>query len=760
MKLPFPRSTRTLTILGLLVISLVVGLSLFISSLQGKPFNEEQLIWDAIWLDAWALLFALTAVIIWGSPLSWRIKAPLLIGAFSCYGMVTISLLFNGTPFGLNGCWGDQKFRMAMTLKFATWLVPGDFYYKDLPPFYPPVYYYLLSLGARILSLEAFKMIKVGSLVIYLVGPTVLYLMWRQMLSRYQALVVVLATFLFCSFGKIMPLSAPHAFVANAMFIPWWLYYIEQVKRPTGGWRHNLVGGLIGAVIFCTYYYPFFIGGFLLLLRFLLLRKRTWAKRGHFRWKPALAILSGAALFSAPFWLPLIISFISYGNEAAQQRWHHMGSTGILFSFQSFSIPGMAFLAALYYILRRRVSPVYRALLMLTGATMVFYLPGAFLGAVGEPINLIKANEFMIVMAGPVVGLAVAAMVRAGRLRRRRGLATVVIIGLLSMVFLHNFNGLIKHPMVKTARTTRAPGCGVDPGEMSSRTGSVFLTAQEELFAFYPVYAFLALNQHYAHPASQHLDRYLLLYLLQGVNDPWLFHLALRHNRFDAVDYFLPRLKEGRFQILLALSNYPNRYSHQTLVYDTALLSDTTLFRQEKGEHLYRVLDDPQQTVPDPVSTPSDWRQLLRLRLLRGYLNDTGRDQFDKYLDIDRAGWRRLIDDETDRSFGDRIELLDAYAVREGDSLHLLLAFYVADDFYSNQKVFVHLYPGHGETMFDNFDFTPTPPVRGWRKGDIVFNRRTIPCSEDYERLHFGFFWKEQRLGQGVWMSLRGTCRE
>ena len=80
--------------------------------------------------------------------------------------------------------------------------------------------------------------------------------------------------------------------------------------------------------------------------------------------------------------------------------------------------------------------------------------------------------------------------------------------------------------------------------------------------------------------------------------------------------------------------------------------------------------------------------------------------------------------------------------------------------FSTRQQVFVHLYPGHGETMFDNFDFIPTPPVKSWMKGDIVFNRRTIPCGGDYERIHFGFFWKEQRLGKGVWLSLRGACRE
>ncbi|RKX26454.1 MAG: hypothetical protein DRP47_08170 [Candidatus Zixiibacteriota bacterium] len=199
----------------------VMGWYLLVYSFPSKPFNEEQLIWDAVWLDAWALMFFLVLIVVWCSPSRWRIKAPLLIGVFAFYGLVVISVIFNGTPFGFNGCWGDQKFRTSMVLKFTTWFIPGDYFYKDLPAFYPPIYYYMLALIARLFSIEAFKMIKIGSQLLYLCGPFILYFLWRQLVSRYRAFLVVLFTFLFYSMEKIVPLGAPHAFVANALFIPW-----------------------------------------------------------------------------------------------------------------------------------------------------------------------------------------------------------------------------------------------------------------------------------------------------------------------------------------------------------------------------------------------------------------------------------------------------------------------------------------------------------------------------------------------------------
>ncbi|MEA2030201.1 MAG: arabinofuranosyltransferase [candidate division Zixibacteria bacterium] len=734
-----------------------IGSYLLYYSFPCKPFNEEQLIWDAIWLDSWALLFYLIIVVAWFTPMRWHIRAPLLVWVFAFYGLIVISVVFNGTPFGLNGCWGDQKFRTTMVLKFVTWFIPGDFFYKDLPAFYPPIYYYLLSLGARLLSIEAFKMIKIGSQLIYFLGPFILYFLWRRLVSGYQAFLIVLISFLFCSIDKIVPLAVPHEFVANSLFIPWWLYYIEQVKRPIIGWKEYLTGSLLGGIIFMIYYYPFFIGALLLLLRMIVFRKWTYLKsKTSFRFKPALRVLLFSALFSIPFWLPLLISMIVFGNSAAQQEWHHMGSTGIAFDYHAFNFLGLVFLISIYFALRRKMTRLNRGLLLLLGTVSLYYLLGTFLGAVGKPIILIKANEFLIILAGPFIGLMVATTIRTGFQHGRRGKAVVVVIAALIPVFLNGFNGLIRHPMVKTARTTRVPSWNLDRYEMLQRQGSVFLTAHEALFAFYPVYTFIAHNEHYSHPASRYIQRYRFLNNLQTVRDPFLFNLALRHNRFDHVDFFMPRMKDDNFQILLSLSNYPNRYSHQILHYDPAVVNDTTLFSKEKGDYLYNVLDLRNRFRSDS----SEWQieqnnliSLARMKMLHDDLDSTGQVRMNNYTGSCWSDWNHLTPSGGEKSFGNRIELLNAFSVPAGDSLHLLFAFYVADHFLQDYRVFVHVYPGHEKSYFDNFDFAPTPAVKTWKNGDILICEQTIPDRDDYDKLHLGFFRKNKRLSDGIWLQ-------
>jgi len=243
-----------------------------------------------------------------------------------------------------------------------------------------------------------------------------------------------------------------------------------------------------------------------------------------------------------------------------------------------FSLPGLLFLASLVYALRRPQTNLNRGLLLITGTTTAYYLLGTFLGGFYSPVNLIKANEFAIILAGPFIGLSLAGLLRWSRLKPKMQYAVPVLALLLVAVFLHNFNVHAKSKIVRTARTTAVPTWNLDPGEMSKRKSSVFLTANEALYAFYPVYAFIANNEHYSHPASNFKDRYDFLNLLQENKEPYIFNLALRHNIFDPVDYFMPRDNKGRFVIPVSLSNYPNKFTSKQLTFDKSLVADTTLF--------------------------------------------------------------------------------------------------------------------------------------------------------------------------------------
>jgi len=740
-----------------------LGLYLFTYALPSKTFNEELLITDCIWLDAWALGFFIAVILIWISRLSWRWKAGILVGLFSIYGVVMVSLTFNGTPFGFNAYWGDQKFRTAMILKFITFAGWPDFYYKDLPAFYPPLYYYLLSLYARLFSVEAFKMIKVGTLLIYLIGPGLLYCLWRRLVTPFAAALVTICTFLFCSAEMLAMYAFPHAFLANIFFVPWWLYYVGQVRPPSQyRWTYYLAGGVIGGLIFMTYYYVFFVGGLLWLVRTVV--RGRWRLNVGRNWHPgrALGVLLAAALFSAPFWLPLVWSMVSIGADPAQQEWHHADSTGILFRFQDFSIIGVVYLAALYYALRHHYNPKYRELLLLVGAAFLFCFIGIVLGAMQKPIIVIKAREFVSMLAGPFVGLMLAGLLRRSGIIKKARLAVPVLASFLLLFLLNSSNGIAKHGATRTARKATVPTFHADPAEMNRLAGAVFLTGVEELQAFYPVYNFFSINQHYSHPAGQFMNRYRFLYTLKEIDDPYLVHLALRHNVYDPVDVIMPRRQGDNFEFYAAVSNYPDRFVSKTLSFPVSLFSDTTRFVPLSGDNMYRVVD----ISPAPNSTHDGAHRYATDDIYAGWvdyvaqsLDAAGQSMLASYVGQDRIGRRELLKSDDGHTFGNELTLLSCNAIKKADSLLLVFVVYAERNISRDYRTFLHLFPDDGGTM-QNYDFSPEPQTRTWKNGDINLLARSIPIGGGDFSLSIGFFHGQYVPGNTFVVNFTGDISD
>ncbi len=738
--LPAMAATVLLTLFGVL---------LFIHALPEKDFSDELLITDCIWLDSWALAFFLVVVAVWISNVSRQVKSRLLLALFSLYGFITVCLILDGTSFGINAYWGDQKFRTAMLMKFTTFFGWPDFYYKDLPAFYPPVYYFLLSLYARVFSVEAFKMIKIGTMLIYLVGPVVLYMFWRKLVSPMQALLVTVFTFLFCSVGKNLLFLAPHAFIANSLFIPWWLYYVERVTNPKNNWKYAVGGGVIGAVLFGVYFYPFLIGGFLLAARLTVFRRWKYVyKESHFALRPALGVLAVAIVISLPYWLPAMWSIIASGFDHSRGGWHHLGSTGVAFAFLSFSIPGLLYLAGIYYALRRARAPVYRGLIVLTGAVIVFYFVGSILGALQRPVNLIKANEFIPVLSGAFIGLPLAGIIRRYWKRRYQKEAIGVIVSLILLFFLHNYNSLARHTMIKTARTAYVPTFGTVADEMEQRKGTTFL-AIEEFYSFYPVYTFIAANEHYSHPASRFYDRFTFLRLLNDMADPYLTAVGFRHNIFDPIDYFMPRYYKDNYELYVSLSNYPDRLKTRTLRYTPSLFDDPRLFRRETGDNLYAVLPPPPDYPMRDFSAISSRDSLLFLaktRVLMEYLDPAGDKLATDYAGADWADWRKVMPIGQFHRFGDEISLLSCDMATGRDSLYLFFAVRAERDIRPVYRMFLHIFPDDGSRM-QNHDFKPEPETATWERGDMFVLMRAIPKPAVDFTFDAGFFVEDVRIG-------------
>ena len=739
----------TLTIFAVLLY-LAFGILLFVRSFPLRAFDQERLIYDLIWLDGWSLAFVTIVVILWRAPFrtGWRIFSLLL--SLSVYSLVFTAIVFDGTAFGLNAYWGDQQFRIAQVLHFMYFGWDTDFFYKNLPPFYPPLYYFCLSVYAKLMSVDAYKMMKIGLWILSVIVPGGLYLLWRKLVSPLQALLITFAAVLLTGDRIPFVFHSAHQYIGNMLFFPWWLYFVERVKNPDTGWRFYLAGGILGAVIFATYFYAFFMGGFLIVMRETLFRNWSFIRReSRYHLKPALIVLGLAAIFSAPYWLPLLVSIARFGMDRSRGGWFTFDSSGIDFEYMKLSWIGLIFLGGLIYSARRYRAPIHRSLLILVGSVVVFFLAGSILGALDISFNLTKARDFVMLAGVPISGLFLAAVLRWSVRTRTRRYAVAVILITLLMVRLNSLDTCAKDNMVKTARSESAPDWGTNPVDMEAATGTVFLSAILQVCSFYPVYTFIVNNEHYSHPASRFKERYDFLNLLQPIADPYVFYVALRYNVFDTVDYFMPSANSGRYQIPINISNYPYMYTSKTLSFPQSVTGDSALFIRRPGRNLFQLSKNlPERGARKPerpfASVADSLLYLERVKDISSYLIPEGRDQVTKRVKLDSAAFHSINIAGGQHVFADSIVLVGADAILVGDSIMVIFRFEARENISGDYRISLHLFTSDGARK--NLDFSPATPTGTWGKWDIVYCYRMVPRQPGRISFDLGFFRREQML--------------
>ena len=181
----------------------------------------------------------------------WLVVA--LVGAFLATGA---ALVLSGSDFPPLGVALDQGFRAASVTKYAHTVDLVDFAYRDLPAFYPPLFFWVLGRAAAWLGVEPYEALKTGVLLSALVAPIVSFALWRRVTRDVMvALAVAVGALAFQDWYE------PYAWLAVVAFVPWWLRFVLQVGAPAPARPATIVGAsLVGAAILCTYHYFFFVG--------------------------------------------------------------------------------------------------------------------------------------------------------------------------------------------------------------------------------------------------------------------------------------------------------------------------------------------------------------------------------------------------------------------------------------------------------------------------------------------------------------------
>jgi galactan 5-O-arabinofuranosyltransferase len=500
-------------------------------------------------------------------PLPERWQFSLSVAAISIFLTVVAALALKATPFTVGAVGGDQRFYAAYVAKYAHFPTYVDGLYRDLPSFYPPLFFYLLGRLAAWLGVEPVYTMKWGLLVTVFLLPFALTALWRRLVDVRLAVAGALALLVYQQWYK------PAEWLTMTLFVPWWLIWVERAVRQRH-WGWILVGGVIGALLFQTYYYWFLIGGISLGLGLVARLTRLVEEDVVAYGRNAAVVLGCTALFSSPYWAPYLYSMMQTGGwEVLQTRWLSAGKIALPLPFTDDSLEGAVLAAGLLYLgVTARENAVSRGLLSLVIALYVW----TGLGYVGmltdHPLLTFRAFPLIDYLLGVAAFLGLLRLWREAGARRfwPQGVQWLPRLGATAAVILLLFYGaeLLSDLQVNddftVARAATMPSdrlAALDTltqGHYQDRVALLGLD-HSELLAYRPLFTFLPWSAHYSHPAGHFQARAAFLEKLATIQHPPLFAAALMNNRYDPIDYLLLTPDGRTWRMRYLDDNFPDR---------------------------------------------------------------------------------------------------------------------------------------------------------------------------------------------------------
>jgi len=506
--------------------------------------------------------------------------------------MIGAALVLSANDFGPLGAQLDQSFRTASITKFAAhWGLP-DFAYRGLPAWYPPLSFWLLGRAAALLHIAAWHMVKVGLLATAFLVPMLSFPLWSRVTGRVAAVgAVVGGALLFQNWYEW------YSWLALAVFVPWWLWAVLGVgPRPPRSRPALLVAALIGAALVSTFYYYFFIGLTQLVLLAALrpIAARRGVDLGRGGGRRAAIVLGGAALLSAVYWLPLLVSMIDRGTQTLSTRFYYSGVVDLDFRFLTFDLVGVLLLVGfVYLVVTAPRSPVSVALLTLLAAAYAWSVLGYVLVLLNVPVLSYRADDVIDAVLAVGAGLAAVELWRATRaspaVQARLGpsghqLATVVVGGVLVVALGQAaFEAIPYVPQQRQARVPTQLLSDFDHATRGHAIGRVVLTDIVELPVYRDVDVFNVWTAHYADPAARFTDRTRFLTRLSNDPNPTAFAAALAHNAYDTVSFVALRPAGGTFAYQYDADNFPNGAITRQISFPAPLFA-TSLFQEHRTD--------------------------------------------------------------------------------------------------------------------------------------------------------------------------------
>lgn len=487
----------------------------------------------------------------------------------------------HGAQLSFYGLQGDETFVMGFLEHVAAGHFFSDFSYAALPPFYPPLYFWIVGGISWFLGWNGVQAGKLGAALVFAFLPfasvvlqeylwrgrpeTERPLAWGMLFAAVAYLPVV---------GWENALLKPYEVFTGLLGVQLAAFFFVRAGEKWS-WRDSLLYGVGFSLLLLTYYFwgiPIAMAG---LLSLVLFRISFVRRLGTY------AVVGCVALFgSAVFWIPYLVSMI-HGFSAAQGTFLSAHDFDPFLPFFSRQLSSVVFLGGLFTFVRWYRQPLMRSLGLFALIPYLWQFCGAVLFLVGKQ-PFLPAKPFLffggaafVTAAGWGIGF-----LNISQIPRRVISAACILVVLAAT--LASFGGLfVLRPEVRGALPRmRAPSAEV-------RQLDAFFTAHPELLAhtylssglgqlsaFVPLDMFLQPTVHFSHPAARWQERFAFLEALAASGDAATFAERLQTTPWGPVHGLLLYRPDDVYLLFFQEDAWPNGTRERIIAIPTALISD------------------------------------------------------------------------------------------------------------------------------------------------------------------------------------------
>lgn len=493
-------------------------------------------------------------------------KPYLLIVGASVFSALTYAILTLHHQLLWWGLQGDEIFVGAFMQTISGGYFFSDFFFHSLPPFYPPLYFWLVGGIGYIFGFNGVQSARMGVFFTLLLLPSIIYiwqkLHWRKYNkkpSAWQQTVICLSVLIVADWSSII--FKPYEYASAVLAVFWIVFLLYDVYFRRLDWKNILFYGIVGGLLVMTFYFWFLP----LLISVLIFKLLVKTKHSYFYGKLTLVAIV-TAVVSFVYTVPLFKSYIFNGAENWQPAFFIPSYLDYFTPFQQISVYGMMMFAGLVtiFFLWKRI--IIKALSSILIASYLWQLIN-FITIILWHAPFLPNKPFLFLTSATLSitgGYGISVVIRKYLPKSQRIPAFMLLWTLLSIQLLGGT--FIDNEIVRERMSESKNPLSQDKRELISALQRVegisdmviLSSGLPDISSYIPLNYYVSYNAHFSHPASHFSERSGFVKILSFQKDAESFYNAIITAPGDSIDALLFYKAGGFYPVFFWYDNYPN----------------------------------------------------------------------------------------------------------------------------------------------------------------------------------------------------------